>query len=140
MLVTTGARYEPPLRAWVGVAGALLLVQGALSLAIDLSGMVLPSLVQAFVGDPRHASIHVFWGAVMLALLASRGDRPTLARLSLAFGIFYLALGILGVAVNHPLGLVLGPGENAFHFLVGPVSLILGIWGTASLASSSRRE
>jgi hypothetical protein len=129
MLTTARTRRPAPLREWTAVVGALLLAQGVLSLAVDLLGVTLQPLLQAFIGDPLHASIHVLWGAAMLTLLVVRGDRPTLARASVGFGVFYVALGTLGVLVHHPFGLMLGPGENAFHFLVGPAALVVGIWG-----------
>jgi hypothetical protein len=89
----------------------------------------LPPLAQVFVADPLHAGIHLAWGVAMLATLATRGDRETLSGLAIAFGMFYVALAFLGVLVYHPFGLMLGPGENAFHFIVGPTSLVLGVWG-----------
>ena len=80
--------------------------------------------------DPRHAFIHVAWGAVML-VLAGRGmsDRGY-ARLTLAFGVFYTALAVLGLAVHHPFDLRLDRGENVFHLLVGPITLALGVVAT----------
>jgi hypothetical protein len=138
MLVTARVRHRAPLREWVAAVGTLLLAQGALSLAVDGSGVTLQPVLQAFVGDPLHASIHVIWGAAMLALLAVRGDRLTLARASIGFGVFYVTLAVLGVLVHHPFGLLLGPGENVFHFLVGPVALIVGIWDGALQARMAR--
>ncbi|HLF28727.1 MAG TPA: hypothetical protein VJG32_20550 [Anaerolineae bacterium] len=38
-------------------------------------------------------------------------------------------LAFLGVLIHYPFGLRLGPGENRFHFVVGPLALILGAWG-----------
>jgi hypothetical protein len=131
MRVTARARHPAPLREWVTIVGGALLGQGALSLAVDFSGVTLQPLFRAFIGDPLHALIHVAWGSVMLGLLVARNDRLTLARASLGFGVFYVALAVVGVLVHHPFGLLLGPGENAFHFLVGPGALIMGVWGLA---------
>ena len=46
--------------------------------------------------------------------------------LVLIFGVFYTALAFLGLFVHYPFGLHLGPGENVFHFLVGPAALVVG--------------
>jgi hypothetical protein len=131
------------LQVFLLVAGVLLLGQGTASLVLDWAGGQLPPLLQAFVADPLHATIHVAWGLVMLGVLGARGgDRRVLAALALAFGVFYTGLAFLGVFVHHPFGLRLGPGEDAFHFLVGPAALLLGgrvLWtpraGPASLSA-----
>ena len=135
MLAPGWSHRAPPLHLWVGLAGVMLLLQGALSLVIDLAGLTLTPLLQAFVGDPLHASIHVAWGIAMLLTLRMRGDRGSLARISVIFGCFYIGLALLGVLVYHPFGLRLGPGENVFHFLIGPASLVFGLWGLTSDAS-----
>ena len=70
-------------------------------------------------------------------MLARRSTAWQLARLAVTFGIFYVALAILGVVVYHPFGLMLDWGENAFHFTVGPSCLLLGLW--ALWASAPRR-
>ena len=41
---------------------------------------------------------------------------------ALVFGAFYIALGILGLTLERPFGLLLGPGEDVFHFTVGPLA------------------
>ena len=63
-----------------------------------------------------------------MLVLAGRGmsDRGY-AQLTLAFGVFYTALAVLGLAVHHPFGLRLDQGENVFHLLVGPITLALGV-------------
>jgi hypothetical protein len=40
--------------------------------------------------------------------------------------VFYVALAVLGVMLDDPFGLRLGPGENGFHFIVGPAALVVG--------------
>ena len=44
----------------------------------------------------------------------------------LVFGVFYSVLALLGFAANLSLGLNLGPKQNAFHAIVGPLALVLG--------------
>ena len=80
--------------------------------------------------DPRHAFIHVVWGAAILVLLARGLDEHGCVRLALLFGVFYTALAVLGVAMHHPFGLRLDRGENVFHLLVGPITLALGLAGS----------
>jgi hypothetical protein len=74
--------------------------------------------------DDRHALLHVAWGLFIIpaAVLA---DEAWLVGLGLLFGAFYVALAVLGVVVDDPFGLRLGLGENAFHWIIGPLALVL---------------
>jgi len=117
------------LRWYLIVLGTLLLVQGGGSLALRAVGLDDPSLTHGFVnGDVLHASIHVVWGAIMLLLVLRHASYRQIDRLALVFGVFYVGLAFLGVVVYHPFGLLLGPFENAFHFVVGPTVLLLALW------------
>jgi hypothetical protein len=118
----------PSLRPYLLILGATLLVQGLLAWLLNATGNDSNQLPWRFANsDPRHALIHVVWGAVMLVLLLRGVDERDCIRLALAFGVFYSALAVLGVVVHHPLGLRLDRGENVFHLLVGPVTLALGL-------------
>jgi hypothetical protein len=118
---------RPSLRTYVAVLGATLLGQGLASWALDAGGAASDRLPYRFANsDPRHAAIHVAWGAVMLVLVVRDLDPRAYAWLAVVFGAFYTGLAVLGVVVHHPLGLRLDRGENAFHLLVGPVTLALG--------------
>ena len=118
----------PTLRPYLALLGGTLLVQGLLSWALDWTGNASDQLPQRFANsDPRHAFIHVAWGAVMLVLVARGMDERGYARLALAFGLFYTALAALGLAVHHPFGLRLDRGENVFHLIVGPITLALAM-------------
>jgi hypothetical protein len=118
----------PTLRPYLAVLGATLLGQGLVSLALDWSGHASNQLPNRLANsDPRHAFIHVAWGAVMLVLVWRGMDERGYARLALAFGVFYTGLAVLGVVVHHPLGLRLDRGENVFHFIVGPITLALAL-------------
>jgi hypothetical protein len=116
------------IQAFLGLLGAGLLGQGAASLLLDSLGLADNHLPQRFANsDPLHASIHVIWGAAMIALvLLGLGDADA-TRLALIFGVFYTGLAVAGVALHHPLGMRLDRGENVFHLLVGPASLAVGL-------------
>jgi hypothetical protein len=113
------------LRIYLLAIGAVLLGQGSASLLLhegldaDLSGWH-----GLLTTDDRHAALHVVWGALVLPVAALAGD-ATLVGLGYVFGVFYVALAILGVVVHDPFGLRLGYGENAFHWIIGPVALVL---------------
>lgn len=113
---------------WVLMGG--LLLQGLGSLLFRLFPALpasMPLLVRGTFGiDQGHALIHIVWGLVgVIILFFSRTNHP-LTYLALSFGIFYTALAIWGVTVYHPLGLELDLPENVFHWIAGPLSLLLG--------------
>ena len=117
-------------RRFLWIVGAALLLQGGLSLVMRALAVPLPDLALAFVNaDPLHALIHITWGLVMLGAVTRFTDDGALARLVLTFGVFYTLLAFLGVLVHHPFGLKLDLGENVFHFTVGPLALLFGVWG-----------
>jgi hypothetical protein len=123
----------PSLRLYLLLLGSALLAQGLLSWVLDWTGNASSQMPYRFANaDPRHALIHVVWGAVMLVALARGLDERGCIRLAFAFGVFYTALAVLGVLVHHPFGLRLDRGENVFHFLVGPITLAVAV--TASHA------
>jgi len=119
---------------WYGLLlGAGLALEGGLLLALDGLRLGLPFAT----GDARHNALHLVWGVIILGLLLTSRTVRRAALVAIVFGVFYSLLAILGVLVTRPFGLVLGPGENAFHFIVGPLALALGLWGYASSSSSS---
>jgi hypothetical protein len=111
------------------VLGIGLLLEGASLLVLEVVG-VMP-------GDARHNALHAIWGLAILGLLAtSRGPwQPALVLL--VFGVFYTALAIAGVVADRPAELMLGPGENFFHFTVGPLALLLGLLAARQLSGSA---
>lgn len=126
----------PSLRPYLLILGAALLGQGLLSWALDWSGHATNQLPNRFANaDPRHAFIHVAWGAAMLVLAGRGMSEDGYVRLTISFGAFYTALAALGLAVHHPFGLRLDRGENVFHLLVGPITLALGM-----VAMRARRQ
>jgi hypothetical protein len=111
-------------RAYVVAVGAGLLLEGGGLLLVNL--LALP--VGVGVNDTRHNLLHVMWGVGLLLVGALPHERGStrIAWAAVVFGFFYLSLAVLGVLVQNPFGLLLGPGENGFHFIVGPVGLVLG--------------
>jgi len=122
----------PSLRTYLAVLGSALLAQGLLSWALDWTGHASNQLPYRFANaDPRHAFIHVVWGTVILVALARGLEERGMIVLTLAFGVFYSLLAVLGIVIHHPFGLRLDRGENVFHLLVGPITLAVGL--TAAL-------
>jgi hypothetical membrane protein len=117
-------------RLYVVVLGAGLLLDGLLLLVLNTA-------------DWRQNLLHVVSGIALLVVgvLAREDRRLWAAWAALIFGTFYVALGVLGLTLEQPFGLQLGPGENAFHFVVGPLALVLGAWAlrTASLEAALSR-
>jgi len=111
----------PLVQGYVLVLGAGLLLEGGALLTVDQLGLP----VGIGTSDTRHNLLHVAWGIALLAIwISARGRSATrVVWAALVFGAFYIALGILGLTIAQPFGLVLGPGENVFHFTVGPLAL-----------------
>jgi predicted secreted protein len=122
-------------RLYILALGAGLLVEGGGLLLVQVLAIPLP----VGTNDTRHNLLHVVWGIALIAIaVTSRGrtaSRATWA--AVVFGVFYVALGVLGLVVDRPFGLLLGPGENAFHFIVGPLALLLGL---LALSRSAQRS
>jgi hypothetical protein len=111
------------------VVGAGLLLEGG--------ALLLGEALRIAPGDTRHNTLHVVWGTIILVLLLTRREPKWTILVVGTFGVFYTALAIVGVLVDRPFGLMLGPGENAFHFIVGPLALLLSGRAAAQLSSSS---
>jgi hypothetical protein len=136
-LQTRMGRYDPAwlVRVYLLALGAGLLVEGGGLLLVQVLALPLP----IGTNDTRHNLLHVVWGiALLLVAVTCRGpaDRRV-AWAAVIFGVFYMTLGVLGVVVDRPFGLLLGPGENAFHFTVGPLALVLGVWALSRLPQRS---
>jgi len=112
---------------WLLMAG--LFLQGLGSLVFRLApalAAAAPYLVRGILGiDFWHAWIHIIWGIVGIGVLMAWSGRGPAIWLALSFGVFYTALGVLGVTVYHPLGLELDGFENGFHLAAGPLTLLL---------------
>lgn len=110
-----------------------LLVQGLCSLLFRLQPSLAaasPFAVRGLFGiDFWHAWIHIGWGVAALAVLLGYPTYRAAVGLALAFGVFYTAFGVVGVAAHHPFGLELGLLENGFHLVAGPLTLVIGLLG-----------
>jgi hypothetical protein len=113
-------------RAYLFVLGLGLLAQGGLSLLLRAGGTIGAGYNGIVTGDVPHATLHVVTGAALLAIWRRRPPPGALAAVLLVFGTFYSVLAVLGFAAHLSLGLNLGPKQNAFHAIVGPLALTLG--------------
>jgi hypothetical protein len=118
-------------RLYVVVLGVGLLLDGALLMVLNALGVQVPALNTT---DTRHNLLHVVSGVALLVVsyTARNGHELRAAWAAVIFGAFYVALGVVGLTIDQPFGLQLGPGENAFHFVVGPLALVLGAWALRS--------
>ena len=115
------------LRRYLWLVGAVLLVQGILTLVALALVDGASEATRGFLNpDWLHGAIHVAWGVAMVALLRRRVDERLLRWAAVAFGVFYLALTVLGILIHQPFGLHLGPSEHGFHLIIGVPALLLG--------------
>jgi hypothetical protein len=112
--------------------GAALLLEGGFYLIV--------TVLKITTSDVPHNTLHVVWGAAILVALLEDRSNARAAVVMLIFGLFYTALAFAGALITNPFGLQLGPGENAFHFTVGPLALALGVWGLNSAAALPTRR
>jgi hypothetical protein len=115
------------LRTYLRVVGAALLAQGVLTVALGaISGEAARRTHGVLNHDVRHGALHVVWGLALLTVaLRERGARRLVVG-AIVFGVFYLALGALGIVTHNPFGLRLGAGENGFHLIIGSTTLAAG--------------
>jgi hypothetical protein len=105
-------------RAYLLLVGTGLLLEGAALLVAAAIHLAVP-----FALDSPHNALHVVWGLLILLGLATSRDPRRLTTLALVFGVFYTTLALVGMSLVNPFGLVLGPGENLFHLMVGLASI-----------------
>jgi hypothetical protein len=117
---------------YVLTLGALLFLEGSALLIVGR----LPLAFGFTASDTRHNLLHIVWGAGLLAIVLTARGSDRVAWAALIFGLFYVSLAVLGVVSDQPFGLLLGPGENIFHFTVGPLALVLGGWALRSSSAS----
>jgi hypothetical protein len=116
---------------WIVMLG--LFLQGIGSLALRLiPGLpsITPVLVMSLMlAHIPHAILHIVWGLAGILFLLIFHSRRALIGLGLVFGAFYTLLGISGVLVN-----------NAFHLIVGPLTLIVTFVALFSRNATFQKE
>lgn len=100
------------------VGGAILLIRGAVGVAID------PAFEMP--GEGWHQLIHMTTGALLLAVHRDAAIATTAA---LAFGIAYAAIGVIGVVDGEQvIGLIpVGTSDNLIHTVITLASLGTGL-------------
>ena len=111
-------------------------ILGVVFLLVGLIGFVSPTLLNAHL-SPVHNVIHIVSGAIAL-YFGFAGALSGAKTFSLVFGVVYLALGILGLALGSPvegdsrmwmLGpLHLGTADHGIHVLLGVIFLAGGLF------------
>jgi hypothetical protein len=118
-----------PLPVWAARATGLLLPQGIVVLVIyAVFGFDLPldSMPLGLRIDPLHAVMHIIWGTAGL-LIGFRRPQWAIPWL-IIFGIYYVAMSMLGFFTHTHFGLHLGPRENSFHLFIGAGAFLFGIY------------
>jgi len=127
---------------WILMVGLFLQGSGSLALRISsgLEAITPPLLAGILLAHIAHAILHIAWGLIGIVVLAT--SRSTRARLwlGLVFGIFYTLLAIVGTLDSHIFELHLAPSENAFHWIVGPLTLGLSLLAWYTQSHSSRTQ
>lgn len=120
--------------AWYTIAaGGFLLLQGTstlLFLMFPALDRAFPQLLQATRMIPVHSVMHIFTGLLALAVLRW-GGRAGIWWFSLLFGMYYTALGLVGLITGLQFGLGLQPFDHPFHLLAGIPGLIAATIGYA---------
>ena len=122
------SRFDPLrfVRAYVAVLGVGLVVDSLLF--VLLSGLS---------GDLIQNGLHLVWGGALLAVtLILRESQSAAVWAALISGAFSVALGVLGLSVEQPLGMQIGPSEQVLYFGAGAVSLVFGAWALRSLSAA----
>ena len=108
-------------------------ILGVVFLLVGLCGFVAPNLLGAHL-SPVHNVIHIVSGAIAL-YFGFAGTLSGAKTFSLVFGVVYLALGILGLALGTGddrmwmLGpLHFGTADHGIHVLLGVIFLAGGLF------------
>ncbi len=109
-------------------------ILGVVFVLVGLLGFVKPDLLGAHL-TPPHNVVHLVSGAIAL-YLGFAGTLSAAKAFCLVFGVVYLALGILGMALGtgadrdwHIAGLLhFGQADHAIHVLLGVVFLAGGLF------------
>jgi Domain of unknown function (DUF4383) len=108
-------------------------ILGVVLLLVGVCGFVAPRLLGAHL-FPAHNGVHIVSGVIAL-YFGFAGSLSSARIFSLVFGVVYLALGILGMALGTApdrmwmVGpLELGQADHGIHILLGVVFLAGGLF------------
>ena len=109
-------------------------ILGVVLLLVGVCGFVAPRLLGAHL-TPAHNVVHLLSGALAL-YFGFAGTLSAAKMFSLVFGVVYLALGILGMALgvgddrmwNVAGILTLGTADHGIHILLGVIFLAGGLF------------
>ena len=106
---------------------------GVVFLLVGVVGFASPTLLGAHL-TPPHNVVHILSGVVAL-YFGFAGSLSGAKAFCLVFGVVYLALGVLGLALGHPpdrtwmVGpLHLGTADHGIHCLLGIIFLAGGLF------------
>ena len=115
------------------MAKTICKILGVVFLLVGVVGFASPNLLGAHL-TPPHNVVHILSGVVAL-YFGFAGSLSGAKAFSLVFGVVYLALGVLGLALGHPpdrmwvVGpLHLGTADHGIHCLLGIVFLAGGLF------------
>jgi hypothetical protein len=108
-------------------------ILGVVLLLVGLCGFAAPHLLGAHL-TPAHNVVHLLSGALAL-YFGFAGTLSAAKMFSLIFGVVYLALGILGMALGtapdriwHVGPLEFGQSDHGIHILLGVIFLAGGLF------------
>jgi len=119
----------------MGLNRTVAAVFGVVYLIAGLTGFILASpLFGLFEVNALHNVVHVVIGAALLWAMMSASTAVITNR---AIGVVLLALGVLGIFVPNPLGLVPIGGYDIFlHLASGAVLAGVSLVGSSELATA----
>src|ERR1051325_5190706 len=110
-------------------------ILGVVFLLVGVVGFAAPNLLNAHL-TPAHNVIHIVSGAIAL-YFGFAGTLSGAKIFCLVFGVVYLALGILGIAIGKgadrmwdlaPPTVVFGQADHGIHILLGVIFLVGGLF------------
>ena len=108
-------------------------ILGVVFLLVGVCGFVKPDLLGAHL-SPAHNAVHIVSGVIAL-YFGFAGTLSAAKTFSLIFGVVYMALGILGMALGTGEGrmwmvgpLHFGQADHGIHILLGVIFLAGGLF------------
>ena len=114
-----------PTRVYSWVASVGLFLQGVITLAARLVPAIdqaAPMILAETHMIPSHSFVHIASG--LLGFTALRAGARGTWLFALGFGLFYVALGVVGSVSGQRLGLGLQHFDHGFHLVLGGFGLL----------------